>query len=277
MSELEILQSTMNKLTFNSHANSYRQLKLIPAFFNELHKYEQDYIIDELNKLLIANTRIQFLGTINKFICLFVILKKKHGLPTDKLKLFMNSITSTYKLQRNKLMMNKTENLPSYDEFKHKLEELFLKEDWKKYIINYILFYFFVRNLDLLLTITKSTDITDGLNYFVIKDNTIDYIRTNYKTKKYYGMKTINITDEKFYRAVCILHDKGNFQLLGNINKSSLNNVIQRITINNIGETRILNINVNHFKDDEEMMKKISEYRGTRVSVLLSDYNSSWK
>jgi len=190
----------------------------------------------------------------------------------------MNTITSTYKLERHKLMKDKTDHLPSYDEFKHKLDELFLKEDWKKYIINYILFYFFVRNLDLLLTITKTTDITEGINYLVIKeDNTIDYIRTNYKTKKHYGMKTINITDDKFYRAVCILYDKNNYLLLGNINKSSLNKIIQRLTINNLGETRILNINVDKYKDDEEMMKKISEYRGTRVSVLLSDYNSSWE
>jgi len=56
----------MNQHTFNSHANSYKHIKLLPSFSNELHTFSQDYIIDELNKLLTANKRIQYLGTIKK-------------------------------------------------------------------------------------------------------------------------------------------------------------------------------------------------------------------
>ena len=48
---------------------------------------------------------------------------------------------------------------------------------------------------------------------------------------------------------------------------------IKKMTYNNLGETLIFKIVVNHFRSDPNMLKQISDNRGTDINTILESYD----
>ena len=264
--------NSIKNLSKNTQVNHKNQISKYLEMFKTLPIDHQVGIIENVETLDNHSKRLSMLKTISKF-------RKANGLPTEKILLVMkntnNILTEKYKNRNIQIKVN--QDLPTYDYMVSELNNLYKEENWKKYIINYLLLYINVRNRDLDLKIVKnkkdSTD--DNTNYIVIKKSSSLFIRNVYKTSKTYGTKMNLITRKRFIKAVNeFLGSENSIDLLGEDLKSTSNvgNVVRRLTIDKLKESDVLKIVLSE-KNSLDQATKISKNRGTDVSTLQSNYN----
>ena len=170
--------------------------------------------------------------------------------------------------------------LPSYDDLLAHIDSLFESNNWTDYVINYLLVNFQVRNKDLLFDIVlKKKDMVDATKNYMWWNRSLKkivYIRNNYKTVGTYGVKENIITDPNFILAIkrILAHQKAN-DLAGVFipNESQLGYYICKASFNKICEGKTVKIVINHFRNNIDKLKEISNNRGTSVDTLLSNYD----
>ncbi len=181
------------------------------------------------------------------------------------------------------------ENLPSYDDIVEYMNYLFDKSEWTDYIINYLLINLQVRNQDLDFTIiTRKKDAVDkNINYMWLQNTKkkVTFIRNVHKTANIevgdgkehgYGQKVNNITDTNFIVAVRRVIGCQKYNLDCGVfipNKSSIAYHLQKATFKQIGEGKYFKIIVNHFRNDLDKLKEISNNRGTDLKTILNSYD----
>jgi hypothetical protein len=178
------------------------------------------------------------------------------------------------------------ENLPDYKEITEYTDYLFEKSEYTDFIINWLLINIQVRNQDLDFTIvTRKKDANNKeKNYMWVQPNKLTYIRNVYKTAKIntpdgetgYGKKTNVITNPKMILAMKRVMgcqksglDCGTFIP----NKSAISYHIIKATYKQLGETKYFKIVVNHFRNNLDKIKEISENRGTDIKTILNFYD----
>ena len=180
------------------------------------------------------------------------------------------------------------DTLPSYEDLVDYMNYLYEKNEWTDYIINYLLINLQVRNQDLdFKIITRKRDATDSKsNYMWLQatKNKVVYIRNVYKTaiinnlngNAGYGQKTNTITDRKFIIALKRILSLQKYGLDSGIfilNKSSIAYHIAKATYKEMGETKYFKIVVNHFRNNIDKLKELSENRGTDIKTILTSYD----
>jgi len=180
------------------------------------------------------------------------------------------------------------DTLPSYEDLVDYMDYLYEKNEWTDYIINYLLINLQVRNQDLdFKIITRKRDATDSkINYMWLQatKNKVVYIRNVYKTaiinnlngNAGYGQKTNTITDRKFIIALKRILSSQKYGLDSGIfilNKSSIAYHIAKATYKEMGETKYFKIVVNHFRNNIDKLKELSENRGTDIKTILTSYD----
>jgi len=169
-------------------------------------------------------------------------------------------------------------------------------QTWRKYLINYMLVHYGLRNKDLNFIIKpdegyrfkKSRYMDDIYNYLIVKKNAVWVIIQDYKTKATYGPKVWNITDRRFCKYMYNLinnekfseeiKEEGFITLLPTSvyeNEDLTNQYIQKHTINKIGQGNIFKIIfTTAYKDgDLDRIIELSKYRGTKVETCFTNYN----
>ncbi|MGA1047470.1 MAG: hypothetical protein ACO3UU_05635 [Minisyncoccia bacterium] len=175
------LLKRMTKLKFKIPMKDSQESKRVSAF------------IDTFDN---PNSKLDFLN-------LIIVLRNIKELPVDKLKELRIKFKQVQKTHQVDKLKDVGDKLISYEMFKEKLDKAFEEEQYKKYIVNYLMMNYGVRNKDLNLTIIKAKkDIEPKNNYLLIKKDGIKYIRDDYKTHSKYGTQTHDITDDKFIFAV---------------------------------------------------------------------------
>ena len=166
------------------------------------------------------------------------------------------------------------ETLPSYDELEEYTESLKGKNDLY-FIINYLLMNYNVRNEDLhFKLITRKKDAKDkSFNYIWLSPRKVEYIRNVYKTANHkgdiYGQKLYIIDNKPFMSAVRrLIKERWESPAMEQIPY-----LIKKATLLGIGEGKINKIIVNHYRDNIDMLKQISERRGTSITTLLDSYD----
>jgi hypothetical protein len=180
------------------------------------------------------------------------------------------------------------ENLPSYNDIVEYMDYLYDKGEWTDYIINYLLINLQVRNQDLDFTIvSRKKDATDSNTNYMWLQNTkckATFIRNVYKTavihapdgEHGYGQKVNNITDKNFIVALRrVLGCQKSGLDCGTFipTKSAIAYHIMKATYKQIGEGKYFKIIVNHFRNDIDKLKEISENRGTDLKTILNSYD----
>jgi hypothetical protein len=181
------------------------------------------------------------------------------------------------------------ENLPSYNDIVEYMNYLYDKGEWTDYIINYLLINLQVRNQDLDFTIvSRKKDASDNNKNYMWLQNTkskATFIRNVYKTANInapdgtnhgYGQKVNTITEKKFIVALRrVLGCQKSGLDCGTFipTKSAIAYHIIKSTYKQIGETKYTKIIINHFRNDLDKLKEISENRGTDLKTLLTSYN----
>lgn len=171
---------------------------------------------------------------------------------------------------------NLSNSLPSYDDLINHLNVLYSEENWSHFIINYLLVMYGVRNADVNVEIVslKRDAVNLESNYIWMQKSghKAIWIRNFYKTVGNYGAQEIEITDEKFLRA--LKNVKNKVLLPNNTNVGAL---VKSLTLNGIGEGSIFKILIDNFKTDLNKLKELSEYRGTSLETIISSYNLNKK
>jgi hypothetical protein len=181
------------------------------------------------------------------------------------------------------------ENLPSYDDIVEYMDYLYDKGEWTDYIINYLLINLQVRNQDLDFTIvSRKKDATDSKTNYMWLQNTkskATFIRNVYKTATInapdgtnhgYGQKVNNITEKKFIVALRrVLGCQKSGLDCGTFipTKSAIAYHLQKATYKQLGEGKYFKIIVNHFRNNVDKLKEISENRGTDLKTILNFYD----
>jgi hypothetical protein len=252
--------SNSSKKVYISLLKRMAKLKFkIPMKENEEIKRVESFIETFDN----PNSKLDFLN-------LIIVLRNIKELPVDKLKQLRIKLKQIQKTHQVDKLNNVAEKLISYETFNEKLNEAFEDKQFEKYIVNYLMMNYGVRNKDLDLTIIKTKkEIEPKKNYLLIKKDGIKYIRDDYKTHSKYGTQTHDITDDKFIFAVKKL---GPRKLLeGN----QISNALRKLYINKHNEAKIFKMMIDHYYDnkDSEAIKRISETRGTSLNVVDGFYN----
>jgi hypothetical protein len=294
--EEEIMETILAQKTISTqktYRNAYKLLKrVIRANNNNEDKSILGYDVNELLEIikdvnyLKENTKA---GLVNIF---YLIIK--HVGDEEKKKIIDETRTEMkLKLHRERIKKNKCliDILPTAKELKHKLNKLYENEEYERYIVNYLMIHLNVRNLDILLMILDSKNkISDhNINYLILNESYILYIRHTYKTYNTYGRKINRITNEKFTKALKFIYKKREEQaiypfLLYNesytepLTKENISTYVKRMSIDQLGEGQIAKVMIHDadLKDNTmNKLNKISNNRGTSVSTLTEHYNIS--
>lgn len=159
-------------------------------------------------------------------------------------------------------------------------EVLYNSKLYVKYIVNYLMNHYGVRNQDVNVLIIKNRkSIIPNENYLLVRKTKIEYIRDNYKTKSVYGVKEITIKDKKFINTVLQLERQEGEPLLKTqrgerLSSESQNRVIQDLTYNGLGEGRICKILVGEYKYDDAKLNELSNTRGTNRADIMKHYTT---
>ena len=231
----------------------------------------QPTIIKKLNQLYEnPNTKSLYLNMI-------ILVRRDNNLETDKLINLRNKLRDEIIKLRKDNLSNTKNDLPSYQNIIEKLNEL----NGIRYILNYLLITYGLRNKDLnLLYVNKLPENQKDENYLLHNSKSIKLIINDYKTDKSFGSKTIEIKDKKFKEELNKMNIKDNTYLLPKKNGdklklNSFNDKVLSLTIDGLGETKIFKILVKHLLDTKNFTKleQLVESRGTSLSTIMKSYN----
>ena len=231
----------------------------IPTRANEKIAYVKEHISSFPN----PNTRLDMLN-------LIIVIRNVLELSVDKLKEYRSELKQQQKAHQVSKMNDAGDKLMSYEDFKKALGEAYLNNEWKKYIVNYLMMHYGVRNKDLNLSIVKTKkEMKEGENYLLLKKDKVVYIRDDYKTHKTYGKKSHEIVDKLFNEAV---KKTGVGKL---IPEAQISNGLRKLYINKHNEAKIFKLLIDHYydADDATSIKRLAADRGTSLSVVQGFYN----
>lgn len=281
MNEIEevIDARTLTEQSKTTYRNNYK--KLYNILQKPLKDAEQDTIIYAVEEL--ANDSVNNKLT---YINIPIMIKQFYFRPVDIL-LSQRELLFTQREKQQKQNVNLKElDLPNYEDVKKYVNGLYGVNN-VKYIVNYLIFNYGVRNKDVNLFITtrtKTKDIDTNINYLLVKNREIEWVRNDYKTASSYLQQRIIIKAKNFIDAVKSLPLES-YLLSGDdkpIAEASLNNTISRMLYKhndkNMTEGEYFKLNVKHLQTQPNSYSKIitlGEIRGTSADTIEKYYNIS--
>jgi len=201
---------------------------------------------------------------------MIIVLRREASKPTEQLKKLRTSLASKGAKDNIKIMNDKGDTLLDKAEVAARMDALYENKKYKGYVINYLLFHYGVRNMDLDLVIVKgrSREPADG-NFIKLNASKgqATYKRRVYKTAPTYGEQTHVITDKKFIASLKVM-DAGNLLTPGQIH-----NDINRSSILKEGDMFKMLIDDAYKRKDTEEINRLSGTRGTSISTIKSNYD----
>ena len=267
--------------TIKSYIQQYNKLKKIVDA-----QMEQTIDIQNISEKNILEFVIEE-GNLNSqqaLLNIAILIRKMQKPPQPTTKLMKQRDENKEKLKGHVKEKNeklKSDGLPSYNDLLDYLAFLYESERWTDFIINYLLIYFHTRNEDVnfeLVPFKRDTKENKNINYlwYSKRAKKATLYRRNYKTAGKYGMKTDTITDSKFLNAIKQIFEcrkKGEDCGVFIPNKENVGYYVKKATLDNLGENIYNKIIINHFKNDLNKLKEISESRGTSIDTLHENYN----
>ena len=264
MDELQYFKSVINDKSVNTQKSYLTQYKKLYALLEkDISDTSQKKLMDTVKESDNANSRQALLN-------IGILIRTDKKLDIKDLIKYRDSLKVDIKTAQKQNNVNLSETLPTYDELVEYTESLKNKNDYY-YIINYLLLNYNVRNEDLhFKLITRKKEAKDkSFNYLWLSPRKIEYIRNVYKTSGNYGQKLYIITDKPFMSAVRRLIK----EQWVSPDMEQIPYVLKKATLLGIGEGRYNKIIVNHFRNDIDKLKQISERRGTSITTLLLSYD----
>lgn len=250
------------KLATTTIRNHIRNLGAYQSAGFDIHD-DEDKTIKNLMTYDIGSRRQTMASTISKY-------RTYKQLPNDNVRqLIQQVVQDTLKINDEN---NQAKDIPPLIMFRRKMKDYFMKTDFASCAILYLLLTFNVRNADLNLLITKENPIDPTINYLVLKPNSVQYIRNDYKTVKTYGRKKHRIVNKMFLECIQKLYDFGKTSLI-NKDLDNITRTIKKIT-GGYTEADLMKRSVFEAKGLRELTK-IQDNRGTALQTMAQSYDIS--
>ncbi len=275
---IEVSGKKLSELSKKAYNTSYNRLMVLTEN-RPIHTFRQAKMI-----ALLSSADMPPMSK-NSLLNAVILIRKANSTPIKQLNDWRDKKlmpqAEAYKDAKNQAM-----ELPTVNELSEFVRYQLQIKDNIGYIINYLLFNYGVRNLDLNILITRDKSVSyksnqAKMNYLYITKKYCRYQRSDFKTYDTYGQKVLKITSMPFLRAVNeLLRDEAEVPLLQTesgelIAESSLNNYIQRKTYKNFGEGRYFKALVSEYaaKGNMKKLKELSDFRGTDLTTMVNYYN----
>ena len=288
--ELNNIIADKKPTTQQAYKRDYKRLRLL---------LDVDTIINNNNKLTKPITAIikaiknsEFSKNTQKglFNMLVMIFQKNPNFKSQQVKVEserekMNNKIEIERKDKNKELL---ETLPAQKTIDKDLNDLYNQKEYLKYIINYLVITYNLRNKDLCLKIVSSMKQTKDteFNYLVITEKYVSFIRNVYKTASTYGKKDNRVQSKKFRDALLkflelkevdykneeyvIFKDRSGEPL--NCNK--IGDRLKYLLIEN--ETKLNKIKVKEINNKPNTikgLKKMEKNRGTDIKTIATYYS----
>ena len=216
-------------------------------------------------------------NTLQLYLNMIILVRRHSDEEVDKLIKFRNSLSDSIKETRKANLDKMDDKLPPLEYIENELNDL----TGIRYVINYIMVNHGLRNKDLNLKFVKVLPEDKDENYIMQKGKNILLNINDYKTDKTHGTKEIKINNSKFLKELKSLNLKDGDYIIPMKNGDKISNIITfndrilKLTINRLGQNRLVKIVVKDLlnKKDFEKLDQISKDRGTSMEVLLKSYN----
>jgi|TARA_R100000482_G_C5113571_1_gene141827 hypothetical protein len=211
------------------------------------------------------------------FLNIIILVRRFKGEETDKLIKYRNALRDDIVKERKKNLDILDDKLPTLEYILSKLENL----SGKKYILNYLMIEHGLRNKDLNMQFKTKLPEKGENNYITLKGKNSILQINDYKTEKSFGQKEIKINNKRFIDELKKLNLQDGDYILPKKNGDKINSIstfnekILRHTIDDLGQNKLVKIKIKDLlnKKDYDTLEKLSNDRGTSMSVLLKSYN----
>ena len=276
--ELNRILNDMSDSTAKSYRGSYLRLRKLLKLTDKRKPIKKISLADVL-------TEIETVENPSTRHSVFVIAKKIFDY--EKNKELFDVVDKKIREDKRTLQVSKNGNLdktlPTYKELKNAIKN---EMDSKKYIVSFLMFKLTCRNQDIALAdlhAKPKENYDENRNHLIVDGSKIIFIRNRYKTIKKYGQKTNIINVKKFTEMVKKFLDNSEKKALfsqrngGEITGSSIASYLKKFIVLNLNEGQIVKIVLKHADEtgSYNMLRTISNNRGTSISVLLSEYDVS--
>lgn len=197
----------------------------------------------------------------------------------------MNSKIEIERKDKNKDLM---QTLPEQKSIDKELNDLYNNGEFLKYIINYLVITYNLRNKDLCLKVVSSMKQTKdtNFNYLVITDKYVSFIRNVYKTSSTYGKKDNRVQSKKFRDALLNYLQSQNVDYKNEeyvffkdrsgepLNCNKIGDRLKYLLIEN--ETKLNKIKVKEINNKPNTikgLKKMEKNRGTDLKTIATYYS----
>jgi hypothetical protein len=252
--------------------------------FNKIFQKIQSSIkeADQAELFLIINDLTTNLNSKLTYLNIPILIKTYYHYPVN----YLTDIREALMLERDQIQKEpiKILDLPPYSVINNFVNELY-NIDKRKFIVNYLTLHYGVRNKDVDVFITTKDDVKNfdnELNYLVVKNNEIEWIRNDYKTSKTYGQQRHKIKNQQFIDAVkslrlntYLLSSTDKPVLLGSLN-NMITNMLYKHNLKNLNESDYFKINIAHLQSKPNSYTKIlalGQHRGTDPKTIEAYYN----
>jgi len=284
--ELKLITADVKENTATTYTNNYLRLREALGL-NDKRKPVKTVGLDKIEPVLLddsfnANARAGMLTVVKK---LFSTENDKERI--DEIDTKIRQHKRDHQVKKNGEL---TETLPTYKEMIAGLKKV---EDPRKYLINWMFIHANTRNADIaLIDVHRSIpsrpvemdELDKERNHIVLVEGHAVLIRHIYKTSKSYGTKKNKITSRAFIdKAREYLEDELDLPLLttktgGSIPPASFGAYLKKYRLMGLTESQIMKINMQNIaeKGSYNMLRKVSQNRGTSISTLLQEYDVSF-
>jgi len=215
-----------------------------------------------------------------------IVFRKLKNLDNDLIWKEKKALIPAEKVARQITSASKKQYLPTMDILKKHMNSHFYNQDWRGYIICFLLINYNTRNADLDLEFVENLHKTKAdktKNYIVIRKNDFIYIRNSFKTARKYKAKRHTFKSVPFGRAVRYYiaeHPPNTRVYLLNkeglpVNNNSIANYIKKHTYQGLTEGDYNKCAVSSITEiaDYGQLVALGERRGTDVKTLIEYYN----
>lgn len=272
MTELEKLIKSVSDKSINTQKSYKTQ-------YNKLHKLLGKDVNEASEKKIIEIVMEQPNNNGKQaLINIGILVRRIYGLKSSKLEDLREKLKGALKEDVKEKNAVLKDTLPSYEDLLEFTDHLWVKMEWRDYIINYLLIHYQVRNQDLVFDIVNKKRLTKDTdkNFMWLSGKKVVYTRNVYKTASSYGKKVDTITDPKFVVAVkrvyaCSSRDEECGVFIPTL--SQVGYYIKKATYKQLGEGNYVKIVINHFRKDFSKLQEISKNRGTSLTTLGENYD----
>lgn len=275
MTEQDLFLQSKTDVSVQTQKNYKSQyLKWVSALGKNIQDATQEEILKQV-KLFTANPSSEW-----TFLNVPVMVLKQFNKPINLLDERRNELKQERQCHTEAFKKEKSKALPSKKVIVDYTKTLFESKLYFKFVINYLLITYGVRNKDIDVFITDATNkgLTDR-NLLYVKKNEIEWIINDYKTQGTYGVKKITIKSKPFMEAIKALPI--NTWLFGgntHIAPTSLSRIISRNTYDELTEAdyfKILIRDANKSSNTTKLIQLYSESRGTAMNTIMEYYDVS--